>query len=144
MYNFNKKSYLPIILTIYVFGLMIGCIVQNMYFHILFTFILMIAGIWSTCGEKKSEHVQQHRVKHVKIKSEKVGDEHVKKSKHNQPQPNINSVYMGEEITEDDLKKIKHENRSWFSNMNTRIGNTISDIKSQYMEKEEKEHGNKG
>ena len=107
----------------------------------------MLIGIWSNYGKKNSEHVQRHIIKHVKTKSEKVVHKPETKPKQvqqpKQPQPDdINFVYTGEEITEDEMNKIKQENKTWFSDMNIRIGNRISDMKSQYMGKEESEHGN--
>lgn len=150
MLNLNKKTYLLIFSTLYVIGLIIGGFFQNIFYYFTLNGIFTIGGIWSVYFMMSDKHVPEQKIEEVVEdipveKIEEIEEEIPEPVVEIKPktQPNItDTVYIAEEISEEDLLQIIEENKSWYNKMNTNIKNSISDMKKKLEgEDEEIEHG---
>ena len=136
----NKYIYLIIFTIIYFLGIGICCLFQNIFYMFMFNGFFTVCQTWIIffIFNKSEKHVKNKQIKHENDNKliPKIEKEKNIISTHKTVPDETDNVYIGEEISLDDIKRMKEENQSWYSKSHQNINKYILEIK-KIMEGEE-------
>lgn len=142
MYNLNKRKYLLIFSTLYVIGMILCGFFQSLFPILCFNGVFTLGSIWTVyflTRDKDNNNKVNDTCQEI-IKIDEIKIEPKKEIKKTLPDKNDN-VYVAEEISMEDIKRIKKEERTWYKESTQRIEEKLERMKNGYgltREKQEK------
>ena len=122
----SNKILLIVFSIVYIFGLLIGCLFDNIKYYFIFSGIFSIISLWLIYFLTQSKPIENNvKPEHVPIPQPEI------ELQKEEPKLEITTeIYSGEIISEEEFYKMKEESKTWFGKTNTRLNDSIQDLQN--------------